>query len=775
MNAGRGRTAGALLIPLLVLAAFHPGLGNTFVGWDDDKYIRDNPLLSEPDGLRRIWLSADAPQYYPLTFTSYWLEYRLWGPWPAGYFLTNLALHSGASALLYLTLLALGMGGGAAWLAAAIFAIHPIQVSSVAWLAERKNVLCGVFFFAAMLLHLHSVRRADQRLFGCGAACFLAALLSKTAAVPLPLSLLAAERLLLRSEPGAALRRSAPLLAMAAVFALITVGYERASSPAAAQAGLRPLTAAAAAWAYVGKILWPHPLMGLYPDWGVSAAAPLWWLPAAGLVAVTAAVCKYRAAIGALTTWGLTHFFLCLLPGLGLIPFGFSLSSPIGDQLVYFALPGFVVALLSAGQRILDALAARRPVGSAAPAGGWASRILPGLAGALLLLACGMKSWHQVQIWRDGETFWRHTLRYNPRQPLAHNNLGVALARQGRTAEAMACYREAARLNPGYIVARSNLATLLRNEGRADEALAEFEAIVRDNPDNAAARFNLALTLAAQGRRQEACEQFAEAVRIDPGYGEAYTNWGVVLLEDGRVEEGLSRLRTALELNPADVVAHFNLGVALAGQGQFDRAFRHYEAVMRLDPDNAPIHSAIGAALMQRGYLPDALRFLRKALELNPRDVAAHLNLGLLAVQALRPQDAEQHFRAVLELDPNHAEATHNLGALLVQEGRYQEGAQVLTHALLLRPDHASTHYMLALAALALEDAGAAEEHLRRAIELEPDDLEAHERLAELLAAAGRGAEAATVLRQAAARARATGHAVRAAELEERAATVAGG
>lgn len=775
MSSGLGRTAGALLIPLLVLAAFHPGLGNTFVGWDDDKYILDNPLLSEPDGLWRIWFTSETPQYYPLTFTSYWLEYRLWGAWPTGYFLTNLALHSGAGVLLYLTLLALGLGGGAAWLAAAIFVIHPIQVSSVAWLAERKNVLCGVFFFATMLLHLHSIRRGDKRLYGYGLVCFLAALLSKTAAVTLPLSLLTAERLVLRCDPRASLRRSAPLLAMAALFALITVVFERAASPAVVQEGLRPLTAAAAVWAYVGKILWPHPQMGLYPGWDVSAASWVWWLPAAGLMAAIAAVWRYRAALGALTTWGLTHFFVCLLPGLGLIPFGFSLSSPIGDHLVYFALPGFVVALLSAGRRVSEILGAGRLTGTVAAAGGWVARVSLVLAGAVVLLACGVKSWHQVQIWRDGMTFWSHTLRYNPWQPLAHNNLGVALAREGRTAEALARYRQAARLDPGYIVARSNLATLLRDEGRADEALAEFDAIVRDNPNNAAARFNLALTLAAQGRNQEACEQFAEAIRIDPGFGEAYTNWGVVLLESGRVEEGLSRLRRALELNPADVVAHFNLGVALDDQGQFDQAFQHYDAVMRLDPDNAPIHTAIGVALMQRGYLPNALRFLRKALELNPRDTVAHLNLGNLAIRAFRPQDAERHFRAVLELDPNHAEATHNLGALLVQEGRYQEGAQVLTSALQLRPDHGNSHYMIAVAGLALGQSEAAETHLRRAIELDPADLEAQQRLAELLTATGRVGEAAQVLRQAAVRARAAGDAARAAELEELAAKVPGG
>lgn len=770
MSAGQRRASAALLIPLLVVAALYPGLGNGFVGWDDDKYIRDNPLLTERDGLRRIWLSPDAPQYYPLTFTSYWLEYRLWGPWPTGYFITNLVLHSAASALLYFVLLTLGVGTGAAWLTAAIFAIHPIQVASVAWLAERKNVLAGVFAFAAMLLYLHASRHSDRRTYGWSLAAFAAALLSKTAVVLLPLSLLAADRLLLRSDLRSALRRSAPMLVLALLLALVTISHERAASPAAAREGLRPLTAAAAAWAYVGKILWPHPLMGLYPSWGVSAASLAWWLPAAGLLAAIAAVWRYRARIGALPTWGLTHFFVCLLPGLGLIPFGFSLSSPIGDQLVYFALPGFLVALVSTIQKVLEALRAGSASASGARASRWTA-VAPGaVAGAAVLLACGLKSWHQVQIWRDPEAFWAQTLRYNPRQPLAYNNLGVALAERGRTAEALACYRQAARLDPGYIVARSNLATLLRNEGRLEEALAEFVAIVQDNPDNATARFNLALTLANLGRAQEACEQFAEAVRIDPGYGEAYTNWGVVLLERGQIEEGLSRLRKALEVNAADVVAHFNLGVALAAQGRYQEADPHYDAVLRLDPDNAPIHSAIGLSLMQRGHLPDALRFLRRALELNPRDAVAHLNLGNLAVRAQRPADAERHFRAVLELDPNHAEATNNLGVLLVQEGRYEDGAQMLARALALRPDNANSHYMLGVACAALARTEEAVGHLRRAIELEPADLEAYQRLAGVLTTAGRTAEAADVLRQAATRAAAAGDAGRAAELEKQAA-----
>lgn len=728
---GPGLGWSVALIPLLALVAYAPGVRNEFVHWDDVPYILSNPHFRSTEGLWRIWFTLESPQYYPLTFSSYWVEHQIWGAWPTGYFLTNLLLHAANSLLVCLLARALGAGRSVAWLAGALFALHPIQVASVAWLAQRKNVLSGIFFLLTFLSYWRYCRRGNAALYLASLLAFACALLSKTAAVTLPVSLMLAEWLLLRRRGWAPLRRVLPMLLLALVLGAVTIFQERAVAPATADAAPQPLAAAAALWVYLGKVLWPGTLLALYPPWQVTAASAAWWLPAAGLVAAVFAVWYWRRPLGDLPVWGLSHFCLTLLPALGLVPFAYLLSAPIGDHFAYLALPGLFLALLCVAEGL-----AKRWGASVAR-----TTVTSTIAGGVLL-ALGLKTWNQVSVWRDGVQLWSHTLAHNPGSPVAHNNLGVALAEQDQLEEALFSYRQAARLKPDYWMARTNIGTALRNLGRLDEAVTEFRSIVADAPQDAAAHFNLADTLVGQGRRPEAWAEYAEAVRLDPTFAEAYTNWGVALVEAGSHQEAITRLQAALELNPDDAVAHFNLGLTLATQGDLQRAAFHYHQALRLKPESPRLYTNLGLLSAAQGQLPDAARYLRRALELDPNDALAHLNLGTLAAQAGRPQDAAAHFRAALRIEPASVEANSNLGTLLAQHGEFEGSIRYLAEAVRLRPDHANAHFMLGWARAAQGRFDQAIPHYARVIEIQPTDAEAHEQLAAAYAATGRSAAA---------------------------------
>ncbi len=750
----------AALIPLLALAAFAPGVHNQYVDWDDIFYIRDNALLVSPDGLWRIWSSFDAPQYYPLTFTSYWLEYRIWGTWPTGYFVTNLLLHALNSLLVFGLARALGAGRGAAWLVGALFALHPVQVASVAWLAQRKNVLCGLFFFLAFLAYVRFCRRGGTAFYIGTVLAFAAALLSKTAAVTLPASLVLFEWLLLKRRGWGPLRRAVPLILIALALGVVTILVERAGSPATVGVHPQPLAAAAAVWAYCGKVVWPATLVALYPRWSVSTTAIVWWLPAIVLVGAVVAVWRWRHTLGDLPVWGLAHFLVTLLPCLGIVPFGYLLHAPIGDHFLYFALPGFFLAAVCLGERAAT-------WGGMPATGRGAVYVLAGV----VLVALGAKTWSQVQVWHDAQRLWSDTLAQNPNSALAHNQFGIALAAQNRLADALAQYREAARLNPRFWTARMNVGIALRDLGRLDEAVEEFRGIVKAAPRDAAAHYNLANALVRRGRSADAFAEFAEAVRLNPRFAEAYANWGVALMKAGQAPEALPRLEAALKLNPQNAVVQFNLGLALASQGQLAQALGHYQAAARLQPKDPRTYTNLGLTLAALGRPAEAVHALQAALALDPNDALAHLNLGGLAAQAGRVPEAEAQFRAALALDPANVEANNNLGALLIQEGRLDEGIALSTEAVRLKPDHANAHYMLGVALAAKGRYAEAVEHLRRAGELQPGDVEALEQLAAAQVALGQVEEAAATATRALEVARGTGNAALVKQMEERLST----
>jgi tetratricopeptide (TPR) repeat protein len=530
----------AWLLPMLAVVAFAPGLWTGYTWWDDTVYIRDNPFLRSPEGLPAIWFSFQTPQYYPLTFTTYWLEYQLWGEWPTPYFVANVVLHVLTSVLLWRLLLALGVSHSVAWIVAALFAVHPLQVASVAWLAQRKNTLCGVFFVLCMLAYVRHARTGNRRDFMLSLAAFAAALLSKTAIAPLPLSLAVLDWLVLRPRDPRVILRVAPMLVMGAALGVVTMVRERIGAPHTAAMLLDPLGAAASFWLYVKNVFWPTPLPALRAAWHVEPGEILWWVPLAAFLVACAAVFFGRKWLGPIAGWGLAHFVLLLMPGMGLVPFGFTSASAVGDHFVYFALPGLLLA---------TALGVRRICRAGLSASAYA---LAAKAVIVLPLACIPMTWRQVQMWRDGVTLWQTTLRHAPNSALAHVNLGAALARRGEVAEALTEYEAALTHEPRNRTARLNVAIALRDLGRLDASETRTRELLRD--DTAADVYVvLGTVLLRQKRWADAADAFESAIRIRPDLAAAYGAAGEAWFEAGELDRAIARLETASTLMPLHI------------------------------------------------------------------------------------------------------------------------------------------------------------------------------------------------------------------------------
>jgi tetratricopeptide (TPR) repeat protein len=683
---------------VLVLAtgvAYWPALQAGFV-WDDDDYVTENAALRTPAGLARIWLEPGAvPQYYPLTFTSLWLDYQRWGTDPRGYHATNVALHVVAALLLWRVLVCLAVPG--AWLAAAIFALHPVHVESVAWISERKNVLSGVLAIAAVLAYLRFAGVGGVPAFArarCGAyvlalLSFAAALLAKTVTCTVPVVLL----LLLWWRRGRLERADGvavlPMLALGVALGLVTVWMEQQHVGArgvhwALSPVERVLIAGRALWFYGATLVWPRALTFVYPRWAVDAT--VWWqslFPLAA-VAVAGALALMRARLGRGPLVALASFAVMLAPALGFIDVYPMRYTFVADHYQYLA----STALIALGVAACAGVAARL---------GRPGRPVAAVAAAIVLGVLGVLTWRQGGIYADQETLWRDTLAKNPSAAMAHvnlgmllyergqsdaavaqfeaalaldpgdaevhDNLGIARAARGEREAARAHFEAALRLAPGAARTYSNLGNLLAQEGRFDEAMAAYREAVRLRPAYADARNNLANVLAARGLVAEAVEQYREAVRLDPTYATARYNLGVVLAGEGQTDEALAQYAEAVRLRPTYAEARRALALALARAGRLTEALPHFAAVVRVRPD-ATGHRELGGALAAAGRTAEAIAEYERALALAPAQPDVHNELGVVYARSGRSADAAGHFREALRLAPDHAGARTNLAAL---------------------------------------------------------------------------------------------------------------
>jgi tetratricopeptide (TPR) repeat protein len=615
--------AGALVV--ITMVAYYPVIRNGGFIWDDDQYLELNRTLQTAEGLRRIWFEPGAtPQYYPLVFTTFWLEYQLWELRPAGYHVVNVLLHAFNAVLLWGVLSRLSLPG--AWFAAAVFALHPVQVESVAWISERKNVLSGFFYLSASWAYLRfrhgffsrpsptessnteaSAPYVHSRWFRYGLviALYVAALFSKTVTCSLPAAIL----LVLWWKRGRITRDDLltvlPMFVLGLAFAAITVWMEKEHVGAEGKEWDlsvldRVLIAGRALWFYAGKLVWPVDLTFIYPRWQIDPSAWRQYVfPVAALgVVIVLWLGRHRLGRGPLVA--VLYFAGTLLPALGFINIYPMRYSFVADHFQYLASIGLIAlaasTVASASQNM--SLRAER-VGLA--------------AGVATLGVLGCLTWRQAGVYENLVTLWTDTIRKNPACAMAHYNLGKLYLQRGRYAEAEKHLAESVAIRPDLADGHSEWARLCQEQGRYDDAMRHIADALRIDPHHAPSLLSYGVALAEQGKSVEAIQKFNELLQLNPNNALACYNMGLVYVRLDNTEEAVRFLTRAVEADPGLAVAYADLGRLQLRQGRIREAVEILSRGLALRPRDSHYRDLLGQALRAAGRFDDAADQFREA------------------------------------------------------------------------------------------------------------------------------------------------------------------
>lgn len=688
-----------LLLVLLVGLTYAAALRNGFV-WDDDLHVTANPHIIGPLGLREIWTTA-AANYFPLVLTNFWAQHALWGLDPLGYHVVTILCHAVAALALWRLLLALRIPG--AWLGAALWALHPVQVESVAWISELKNTQSAIFFFLSIRCYVHWLDEPQRRRnLGLALVLGVAAILSKPSTVMLPVALgLCAwwrrGRLVWRD-----LLPLTPFFALAALASGWTIWEQKFHSGAIGAEwsqglGERAAIAGRIGWFYLGKLLWPEPLIFIYPRWQIDPANPLAYVPllaALGLVGWLA--WRSRGAPRPALLAAL-YFGALLFPVLGFFNIYFFRYSFVGDHFQYLASAGPLVLLV--------ALVVRYGGRAAWP------------VGAGLLVVCGGLSARQCGVYRNHETLWRDTITLNPGARMAWVNLADTLSKSGRREESVKYFTHAVEMDPAEPNVHNDLGGVLLLLGRPAEALPHLEFAARAKPNGVEIQSNLGSALDAVGRHAEAMDHYQQAIDLDPKYP----------------------------------IARSNLAAALAEAGRFDEAAKHFSVALELRPDDAAARVGFARTLLRLGRGPEALAQFERALRTNPASADTHRHFAMALLQSGRVPEAIEHFTTATRLAPDSAVTQGAYGAALAFLQRWSEAIPVLERAVQLDPANAEAQRALGVALVNTQQLAAAVPHFEAALQSDPDSAETHSFLGQTLRALGRDAEARPHLLRAAA------------------------
>ena len=565
-----------LALTLLVGTCYLPAMLWGGLIWDDTIWSQSQAVV-EWSGLGTIWswpsLIDREKHYWPLTYTTFWLEHKIWGLAPAGYHVVNVLLFLVNSLLLWRVLLRLAVPG--AWIAAAVFAVHPLHVESVAWIIERKDVLSGLFYLAALLAWLRFLEQPRPWRYGLALLLFVAGMFSKSMVVTLPVALLIVQWWKDGRIGGRDLQRVAPFFLVAL---LITAADLYSYGPGRINLDYswpeRVLIASQALWFYAGKLAWPTNLSVIYPLWDISLGDPWAWLCLVATVALAAVLWFTRHRIGRGPLAGALFFAVTLSPALGFVNYGFMNYSFVADRFQYLACVGVMAVVIGAAVR-----------GTSRLPGGLRMGVTGLLVGMLAFL--GTTTWLQAGIYRDNLTFFSHIVSLNPEARSAHRNLTRALTEAGRLEEALAAARIAAKKLPEAARSYTLLGNALLNLKRLEEAEENFGRALEIDPgskNELRFLFLLGRTSWKWGRLQAVEKYFRGALEIDPRNREALKHVAASCFKQKRYQEALDLYRTLLELDPDDATTHSNIGASLFYLGESEAALRNFNRALALDP-----------------------------------------------------------------------------------------------------------------------------------------------------------------------------------------------
>ena len=734
------------LLALATIIAYEPVRHNDFVRYDDGAYVTENPQVNGGITFESIVWAFTTPHvanWHSLTWLSHMLDCQFFGLNPLWHHLTSLFFHVASALLLFWVLRTMT---GAVWpgaFVAAAFALHPLHVESVAWVAERKDVLSGFFWMLTLAAYLRYAERPGIARYLLVFLSLALGLLAKSMLVTLPFVLLlldywplgrfqrqrqkgrkvspASRSIVVRYQkapPSRLIAEKVPLFILVTAAGVITFIVQQ-SAGAMKEAenfslSLRVSNALVSYLGYIIKMLCPARLTVLYPF--PLKGLPLWQPIVSFLVlaGITVGV-LYAARRYLLVGW--LWYVGTLVPVIGLVQVG---EQAMADRYTYLPSIGIFIMVAWGAAELLTKWHYRK--------------IALGVSAGLLLALLVIFTRMQVRYWQNDLALFRRAVEVTENNYIMLNNYGVLLGEMDRHEEALVHFRGALSVNPRYSKARNNIGKVVLKQGQIDEAIAVFTEVLRRGKDSADAHNNLGLAYARKGRLNLAVQHYNEALRLKPNYVKAINNLGIALKDWGRFDEALTQFTEALRIKPNYAEAHNNLGLTLQSQGKLDEAVTNFTKALEIKPDYAEALKGLGKALFQQGKLEEAITCYRKVLQINPIDPVAHNDLGAVLGKQGKLEEAIARFAKALEIRPDYAEAHYNFGIALYSQGKFGQAITHLTEAAQRDPNSISVHYLLAQSLTNVGRTEDAIEHFRETLRLKPDWVAPMNKLALILA-----------------------------------------
>lgn len=747
----------AAFILALTFVAYWPAIQHGGFIWDDNELLTGNAAIKDDAGLHTIWFTTKLVDYVPMTSTSLWIEWRLWHMNPMGYHFTNVLLHALSAILLWRVLLRLRIPGAA--VASLLFAVHPVCVASVAWIAERKNTLSMVFYLLSVLWFLgfddeSAIEKAKGagKWFALSLLAFTLALLSKGSVTVLPAVLLLISCWRRGRITQRDFVRTVPFFALSLACAAATILLQHRGIGLPNDSLLvRLLGGARAFWFYVWKDILPVNLTMVYPLWPVSLSDWATYVPLFGVLLVIPVLWHFRFSWGKAVLFALAYFVIALAPVLGLFNMAYFAISRVSDHLQYLAVPGIVSLIAAAGSYWLEKKDHRA----------WNA-----LVAAVVSMMCILTASH-AKIFAVPETLWADNVQKNPGSWRVRNSYGAALFKEGKIDEAIAHYKAGLAVDASAGDLHYNLANAYYKQEKREDAVAEFSQAFTNASEPFSAHNNLGIVLGELGRYKEAIPHFRKAIEAKPSWAEAYRNLGDALLKTDQPGDAITAFEQAVQLEPDNSAAHNGLGAALEKNGDLNGAIKEFEfatklngndatarqnlalvlnkkavatqssgrvedaiaqlqSAIHLSPTNASLHNSLGAAFDRAGHLDDALAQFDEAAKLDPSNVIAHKNRALVLSRKSRAAEAIAEFEIALKLKPDDADLHNEIGNALGRAGRVDEALPHFQKAVQLDPTIAAAQNGLGAT---LQEKGRVDEaitHFQEAIRLKPDLSRAH-------------------------------------------------
>jgi tetratricopeptide (TPR) repeat protein len=618
---------------LAILAAYGQVYAFQFVNYDDPDYVTENLHVRAGltmSGVDWAFQSTEYGHWLPLSWLSYMLDVELYGLQSGRHHLTNVALHAITTLLLFTLLLKITGDRWPSAFVAFVFGLHPLHVESVAWITERKDVLCGLFFILTLWAYVLYVERQGPLRYAAVLILFACGIMAKPMIVTLPFVTLLLDVWPLRRFSRKAVLEKIPLFALSAASAVVAYLSQQHAGAVSTLSeipfGPRVVNAAIACVTYIFQFAWPARLAVFYP---FPPNIPAWeWIAAVVALAVITILALRSASFAVGWFW----YLGTLAPVIGLVKIGLQSHA---DHYTYIPLIGLSIAFAWGARALV-----KRYRWLTIPIAIWACAI----CAATFL---------QVATWRNSTTLFEHALAVTDGNYIAHNNLGVALRRAGRRPDALVHFQEALKLRPQFPEVQTNIGEALLVAGRLDDAIPHIEEALRLDPHLAEAHINLGSVRNKQGRPDLAESEYRAALELKPSSAAAHDGLAVVLTETNRPEEALKYALAAIALDPDDADSHYNLGRLYGLTGRPDQAIEQFRETLRLEPSNAEAHFNLGTAYAQKDQMKEAVTEFSAAIHSKPDYANAHFNLASALARLDRYDEAIAEFTESLRLNPN--------------------------------------------------------------------------------------------------------------------------